>query len=72
MKEAARLGFEEAISAPLAKERDAVTGMRLNAHTRLESLVAELAAAAASSGQRPRTGRRIAAGFAQAHRTFRA
>lgn len=50
MKEAARLGFEEAITAPLAKERDAKTGLRLNAHTRLESLVADLAAAAASSG----------------------
>ncbi len=49
MKEASRLGFEEAISAPLAKERGAKTGMRLNAHTRLESLVADLAAAAASS-----------------------
>ncbi len=51
MKEAARLGFEEAITAPLAKERDAKTDLRLNAHTRLESLVADLAAAAASTGQ---------------------
>ncbi|MFK7792009.1 MAG: DNA repair protein RadA [Devosiaceae bacterium] len=49
MKEASRLGFEQATSAPLAKERDAKTGMRLNAHTRLETLVAELAAAAAAS-----------------------
>ncbi|MBV6656506.1 MAG: DNA repair protein RadA [Devosiaceae bacterium] len=48
MKEAARLGFEEAVTAPLAKERDANTGLRLNAHTRLESLVADLAASAAA------------------------
>jgi hypothetical protein len=48
MKEASRLGFDEAITAPLAKEGDAKTGLRLNAHTRLESLVADLAAAGAA------------------------
>lgn len=47
MKEASRLGFEQAISAPLAKERDAQTGLRLNAYSRLETLVADLAAQAA-------------------------
>lgn len=49
MKESARLGFEEAITAPLAKEKDAKTGLRLNAYTRLESLVADIAAAAAAN-----------------------
>ncbi|MEM6382410.1 MAG: DNA repair protein RadA [Pseudomonadota bacterium] len=51
MKEAARLGFTDAISAPLAKESDATTGLRLQPHTRLESLVADIAATSAADGR---------------------
>ncbi|MEM6712339.1 MAG: DNA repair protein RadA [Pseudomonadota bacterium] len=50
MKEASRLGFQEAISAPLAKEKNAETGLQLKSYTRLEALVADLAADALATG----------------------
>ena len=49
MKEAARLGFDKAVSAPLAKESDADTGLMLDAYTRLDELVVTLAQASAAN-----------------------
>ena len=57
MKEAARLGFEKAVSAPLAKESDADTGLHLEAYTRLDELVVTLAQASAAN-QAAKTGQR--------------